>query len=51
VTHPADLTSACAPIPEFAGTTSDDAVDSYLDLIALYKDCSIRHSGLSEVVK
>lgn len=48
VTPPADLAAACAPLAEFAGTTADDLVASYLDLIGLYEDCSIRHEGLGK---
>ena len=37
-------------MPEWTGTTSDDAVDYILDLAALYTDCSDRHAGLAKAV-
>lgn len=48
--YPADLTQACAPVPQWEGQTSDDAVDYVLNLIDLYGDCSTRHAGLAKAV-
>jgi hypothetical protein len=51
ISLPANLTAPCAPLPPFEGKTSDDLVDSYLELTSYYKDCSTRHAGLIEAVK
>lgn len=50
LTPPANLSAPCAPLPEFDGQTSDDLAQSYLDLVAIYNDCAIRHNGLSRAV-
>ena len=49
-TYPANLTAGCAPVPQWDGTTSDDAVDYIVELTGLYFDCSDRHAGLAKAV-
>lgn len=47
---PANLTAKCpAPAP-FTGATADDLVTDYLDLIGLYRDCSVRHNALIDAL-
>jgi hypothetical protein len=51
VSHSANLTAVCEALPAFDGTTSDDLVDDYLHLASLYKECSLRHSGLVDALQ
>ena len=50
-TPPANLSASCAAIPPFEGKTADDLVGSYLDLVGIYEDCSIRHAGLAQAAQ
>lgn len=51
VFQPANLTAACPAVPAFEGRTSDDLVSAYLDMAALYADCSTRHNALVESLR
>lgn len=42
----ANLTAKCPPLRPFEGRTADDLITEYLELVAMYHDCSARHSGL-----
>ena len=44
---PANLLTACPQPHVFDGTTADDLVGDYIDLVALYRDCATRHNALS----
>lgn len=47
---PASLTVKCELLPAFEGTTADDVVSDYLNLVALYRDCSVRHNALVDAL-
>ena len=43
---PANLTVECPPVPPFEGSTSDDLISAHIEVIGLYRDCSVRHNAL-----
>lgn len=47
---PANLAAKCPPPAPFDGTTADDLVTGYLDLIGLYRECAVRHNALVDAL-
>lgn len=49
---PANLTQACAPVPDLPEpATLGDLLRADIELIGLYRECGARHQALSEWAK
>lgn len=47
-TIPANARTECPPQRVFDGTTADDLVTDYLDLLALYRECAAKHRAATQ---
>lgn len=42
----ANLTAPCPPLRQFDGSTADDLITDYLEVVGMYRECSAKHSAL-----